>query len=500
MRASARRLGTVLSAATLAVGLPFAGGSAFGAPAPTPAAPSSLDVDLRLAPEDTAISDSWIVVLKDGNDSRRPLAESLLEPAGGGLTSVYDTAVEGFAANMTKGEARRLAADPRVDYVEQDSKITIAEGQAEESDSLLGPDEGGLLDGLGSEPQESGDADAPQAPAEKSPEGDASELPVDPVVDEVGEAVENLTPGEEEKEEDKKGDEEQKDEKAGETVQQNPASWGLDRIDQRQLPLDDAYSYDRAGAGVTAYIIDTGVRVTHDDFGGRARSGYDFVDDDANADDCHGHGTHVGGTVAGSQYGVAKGADVVGVRVLNCQGSGSTSQVVSGIDWVTENAVKPAVANMSLGGGVDGVLDDAVRRSIDSGVSYAIAAGNGNILGWPQDACNYSPARVPEAITVGATDRDDQRASFSNYGTCLDVFAPGVDITSAWIGSDSDTNTISGTSMATPHVAGVAALYLEGNPSATPAQVRDAVVNNATSDVVGDPRAGSPNKLLYSLF
>jgi subtilisin family serine protease len=283
-------------------------------------------------------------------------------------------------------------------------------------------------------------------------------------------------------------------------TQTDPPSWGLDRIDQRELPLDQSYEYGSDGSGVTAYVIDTGVRTSHEDFGGRASSGYDFVDDDADATDCNGHGTHVGGTVAGSKYGVAKGADVVGVRVLDCNGSGTTAGVVAGVDWVTENAQKPAVANMSLGGTADGVLDDAVQRSIDSGVSYAIAAGNGNILGWPQDACRYSPARVPGAITVGATDRDDSRASFSNYGECLDVFAPGVDITSAWIDGDSSTNTISGTSMATPHVAGVAALYLAQNPSAGPAQVRDAVVDNATSGAVSDPRSGSPNKLLHSLF
>ncbi len=283
--------------------------------------------------------------------------------------------------------------------------------------------------------------------------------------------------------------------------QANPPSWGLDRIDQRDLPLDDNYHYDADGSGVTAYIIDTGINFGHNDFGGRAVSGFDAIDG-GSADDCHGHGTHVAGTVGGTSFGVAKDVTLVGVRVLNCNGSGTTSQVVAGIDWVTDDhdAGEAAVANMSLGGGADSVLDDAVRNSIADGVTYAIAAGNGNFLGIPVDACTVSPARVAEAITVGATQISDARASFSNYGTCLDIFAPGVDITSAWIGSPTATNTISGTSMATPHVAGGAALYLEGSPSASPAQVRNALVDAATPGVVGNPGAGSPNLLLYSLF
>ncbi len=278
------------------------------------------------------------------------------------------------------------------------------------------------------------------------------------------------------------------------------ATWGLDRVDQRNLPLSGTYTHNTAASNVTAYIIDTGIRTSHSEFGGRARLGTDTVGDGQNGNDCQGHGTHVAGTVGGKNYGVAKGVKLVAVRVLNCTGSGTNAGVIAGVDWVTANAVKPAVANMSLGGGANTTLDNAVKRSIASGVSYAIAAGNGNILGWPANACNYSPARVPEAITVGATDKNDRRASFSNYGTCLDLFAPGVGITSAWKDNDTATNTISGTSMATPHTAGVAALYLANNPTASPAQVRDAVVNNATSGKVQDPRTGSPNKLLYSLF
>ncbi|MDI3423502.1 S8 family peptidase [Streptomyces luteolus] len=275
-------------------------------------------------------------------------------------------------------------------------------------------------------------------------------------------------------------------------TQPNPPSWGLDRIDQKSLPLNQSYTYpDKAGEGVTVYVIDTGVRISHNDFGGRASYGYDAVDDDNTAQDGHGHGTHVAGTVAGTAHGVAKKAKIVGVRVLNDQGSGTTAGVVAGIDWVTNNAVKPAVANMSLGGGADSALDTAVRNSIASGVTYSLAAGNEST-----DASTRSPARVSEGITVGATTSTDAKASYSNYGSVLDIFAPGSSITSAWNTGDSATNTISGTSMAAPHVAGAAALHLAGAPSATPAQVRDALVAAASTGVVTSPGSGSPNRLL----
>ncbi|MET9228730.1 S8 family serine peptidase [Lentzea sp. NPDC003310] len=275
-------------------------------------------------------------------------------------------------------------------------------------------------------------------------------------------------------------------------------SWGLDRIDQRALPLDNSYTYPNRGAGVTAYIIDTGIRISHADFGGRAVSGTDTVDNDADASDCNGHGTHVAGTVGGTKNGVAKDVKLVAVRVLNCSGSGTFAGVIAGIDWVTADvqanpARKPAVANMSLGGGANQTVDDAVKRSIAAGVTYGLAAGNDN----GGNACNTSPARTPEAITVGSTDRTDARSSFSNLGTCLDIFAPGRDITSSWHTNDEATNTISGTSMATPHVVGAAAVYLGSSPTATPQQVRDALVDNATSDVVTTPGTGSPNKLLH---
>lgn len=278
------------------------------------------------------------------------------------------------------------------------------------------------------------------------------------------------------------------------------ATWGLDRADQRDLPLSTTFSYTNTGAGVTAYIIDTGILFAHGEFGGRARTGYDAVTAGGSAGDCHGHGTHVAGTVGGATYGVAKSVALVAVRVLDCGGSGSNSGVIAGVDWVTANRVRPAVANMSLGGGASTALDDAVRRSIAAGVTYGVAAGNGNWFGWAQNACNYSPARVGEAITVGATDKTDKKASWSNYGTCLDLFAPGVSITSSWYTSPTATNTISGTSMATPHVVGVAALYAQGNPTATPQQVRDALVAASTLNKVTSPGSGSPNRLLFTSY
>ncbi len=370
---------------------------------PAAAAP---DGQILNAASPTAVKDSYIVVLADTPNLRErgvpAIARQLASRNGGAIKYVYQSALKGFAVTMTDSRARRLAADPAVDYVEQDQTVSIA------------------------------------------------------------------------------------------ATQTNPPSWGLDRIDQRNLPLDASYSYPTTASNVHAYIVDTGIRFSHNDFGGRATSGRDTVNNDNDATDCNGHGTHVSGTVGGSAYGVAKGVQLVGVRVLDCSGSGTNSGVIAGVDWVTANAIKPAVANMSLGGGTDTSLDSAVRNSIASGIPYAIAAGNSNA-----NACNSSPARVAEAITVGATTRTDARASFSNYGTCVDIFAPGENITSAWYTSDTATNTISGTSMASPHVAGAAALYLSANPGATAQQVRDALVNVSTPNKVTNPGSGSPNRLLY---
>lgn len=273
---------------------------------------------------------------------------------------------------------------------------------------------------------------------------------------------------------------------------QSSAPWGLDRVDQTSLPLSGTYTYpDTAGSGVTAYVIDTGVRITHSQISGRASYGYDTVDGDSTAQDGNGHGTHVATTIAGSTYGVAKKAKIVAVRVLDNAGSGTTAGVIAGIDWVTNNHSGPSVANMSLGGGASTSLDTAVSNSIASGVTYAIAAGNSSA-----NASSYSPARVAAAITVGATTSTDAKASYSNYGSVLDLFAPGSSITAGWNTSDTATNTISGTSMATPHVAGAAAVYLAGHTSATPAQVATALVNGATTGKVTSPGTGSPNRLL----
>jgi len=279
---------------------------------------------------------------------------------------------------------------------------------------------------------------------------------------------------------------------------QTGATWGLDRIDQRSLPTNGSYTYNNDGAGITAYIIDTGIRLTHSEIVGRATSGFDAVDGGA-ADDCHGHGTHVSGTVGGATYGVAKGVSLVAVRVLDCQGNGTTSGVIAGIDWVTANKVAgKSVANMSLGGGASSSLDQAVVNSIAAGVTYAIAAGNGDILGRQLDACTQSPARVAAAITIGATNSSDAKASWSNYGNCVDFFAPGVNITSAWKDSDTQLNTISGTSMATPHVTGAAALYLAANPGSTPQQDRDGLHALTTKGIVTSSSTAN-NHLLYTL-
>jgi subtilisin family serine protease len=359
------------------------------------------------APGAEVVPDSYVVVLKQDKAAVAGQARTLADRHSATVQQTYSHALRGFAATMSAQQARRMAAEPAVAYVQPN------------------------------------------------------------VIHRAGD------------------------------TQTNPPSYGLDRIDQRNLPLNSAYTYSTSAANVHAYIIDTGIRTTHTDFGGRAVSGFDAIDGGA-ADDCNGHGTHVAGTVGGTAYGVAKGVQLVAVRVLNCEGSGTTAQVIAGIDWVTANAAKPAVANMSLGGGADTALDNAVTGSIASGVSYSIAAGNGLFGLVALDACTQSPARVPTAITVSAVDSSDTKPRWPNRGTCVDVFAPGINITSAWGTGDTATNTISGTSMATPHVAGAAALYLATHPAANAAEVHAAIVNNATTGVVTNAGTGSPNRLLYT--
>ena len=377
-----------------------------------PAAADAPEGEVRHAGGPTAVAGSYIVVLKDGAVAPSAVAATARRLAAGGngrVERVYTTAIRGFEVSLSEAAARRLAANPAVDYVQQNHRVRL----------------------MGTQP--------------------------------------------------------------------SPPSWGLDRIDQRNLPLDNSYTYPRTGSNVRAYVIDTGIRFSHADFGGRAVSGYDAIDG-GTADDCNGHGTHVAGTIGGATYGVAKGVTLVGVRVFDCFGNTSQAAIIAGIDWVTadHDPGEPAVANASFGGGTDSALDAAVRNSIADGVTYAIAAGNGDNDGVAINACSQSPGRVAEAITVASTNSTDRRSTYSNFGTCVDLFAPGDDILSAGIASDTASLNSSGTSMSAPHVTGTAALVLSANPSITPAQVRDHLFNTATVGVVVNAGNGSPNRLLYS--
>lgn len=274
------------------------------------------------------------------------------------------------------------------------------------------------------------------------------------------------------------------------TTQSNP-DWGLDRIDQKALPLNSTYSYLQTGSGTTAYIVDTGILSSHQEFSGRVLSGYTAISDGNGTTDCNGHGTHVAGTVGGTTYGVAKNVNLVPIRILGCDGSGASSNVIAGLDWILKNGKKPAVVNMSLGGEANASLDSAVENLFNNGYVMVVAAGNSNT-----DACSSSPARVSKAITVAATDSTDTRASYSNYGSCVDIFAPGSQINSSWIGSNTATKVLNGTSMATPHVVGVVAEMLQSTPTATPQTTSTNLLNQASNNVVKNP-SGSPNRLLY---
>jgi subtilisin family serine protease len=344
-------------------------------------------------------------------------------------TRVYTQALDGFAARLTKDQLADVRQDSAVKYVEQDGIVKISKPTPRR--------------GTTTTPTRRGARNGARLSTYKQPV--------------TGKSV------------------------------QTGATWGLDRVDQRARPLNGTYRYTSTGTGVTAYVIDTGIYTAHPNFGGRASGGFTSVSDGNGTNDCNGHGTHVAGTIGSATYGVAKAVRLVAVRVLDCAGSGSYSGVIAGIDWVTFNHAGPSVANMSLGGGRSQALNDAVTASIGEGVTYAVAAGNEN-----QSACNVSPASTPLALTAGATDINDNRASFSNFGSCVDVFAPGVNITST--SRTGGTATFSGTSMASPHVAGLAALFLQNNPYATPATVASVIKTDAAAGVVGSPN-GSPNLL-----
>ncbi|MDQ3402570.1 MAG: S8 family peptidase [Actinomycetota bacterium] len=354
-----------------------------------------------------SIKDSYIVVLKDAPRAVSAGVGDLTARYGGTVKYTYSSAVRGYSATMSATQAREVAADPAVAYVEQDRAVRML------------------------------------------------------------------------------------------TDQPNPPSYGIDRIDQRDLPLNQKYSYSTGASNVTAYVIDTGINYSHQDFGGRATFGFDAFNDGQQGKDCQGHGTHVAGTVGGKTFGVAKEVKLKAVRVLNCQGGGSISTETAGVDWVTANAVLPAVGNMSLYTGTKNepsrTLDDAVARSIQKGITYVVAAGNFN-----DNSCAYSPQRVRETINVMASTSTDARASFSSYGECSDLYAPGLDIVSAAHSSNTGNAKMSGTSMASPHVAGAAALYLAANPSAVPATVHKAIVDSATPGKISNPGTGSANKLLFT--
>ncbi|GAA2777896.1 S8 family peptidase [Saccharopolyspora taberi] len=371
------------------------------------AAPAQATGEIVNANAPGTLADQYIVVL-DGAPSAageaqvRFYAQDLAGRYGGSLGHVYSAALRGFSVRMPEQQARRLAAEPAVKYVQQSGMVRAA------------------------------------------------------------------------------------------GTQQNPPSWGLDRVDQPDLPLDDAYTYPNEGTGVTAYIADSGIRGTHKTFEGRAEDGYDFVDDDATTQDCNGHGTHVAGTVGGEDHGVAKDVSLVAVRVLGCDGTAPDSVALAGLDWIAKNAAKPAVVNMSLTfDTVDEAQEEAVRNVVGAGITVVVAAGNSGA-----DACQASPARVPEVITLGNSDERDRRSLSSNHGRCLDLFAPGTNITSASHSSDDGSATMTGTSMASPHAAGAAALYLSTHAQAAPQEVQEALTGNAVQGKIGDPGAGSPNLLL----
>jgi subtilisin family serine protease len=431
-----------------------------------------------------AVEDRYIVVLDEGTDAAAKASAE--ERRGNDVDEVFDGAIDGFTADLDAADVARLEDDPRVVVVERDEPV-YALGATSPAEVTEGAKIGSVIPGrylvtLADDLAPAAFVRAfgatPVALYTHAVNGFAADLTAAQVASLAGDArVVRIEP----------------DRVVGIQATQTGATWGLDRIDQRQRPLNGTYVYDRTGDGVTAYIIDTGILPGHQDFGGRVRTGFTAFSDSYGSSDCNGHGTHVAGTVAGARWGVAKEATLVPVRVLSCSGSGSWSGVVAGIDWTIADhaAGTPAVANMSLGGGRSSTIDAAVRAGVADGITFVVAAGNSNT-----SACNSSPAGEPLALTVGSTTSSDARSSFSNYGTCVDLFAPGSSITSAWWTSSTATNTISGTSMASPHVAGAAALVLDAEPAASPATVAERILTQATPSVVTGAGTGSPNLLL----
>ncbi|WP_020548349.1 S8 family peptidase [Embleya scabrispora] len=349
-----------------------------------------------------------IVVLKDEAASPETVrAESarIVTTYGGTVRATYGTALAGFAAELSPAQAHRIAADPRVAYVDPDTEAR-ASASATQSD---------------------------------------------------------------------------------------PPSWGLDRVDQRKLPLDHAYTYANTASNVTVYVLDSGIRTSHQQFEGRASVGVDEVGDGRDGQDCLGHGTHVAGTIGGRDYGVAKGVRLVSVRVLDCHDSASKSSIIAAADWITAHAVKPAVVNMSINGSRSTSEETAIKNSIASGVTWVVSSGNDGT-----DACRNAPAAVEQAIVVNNSDSGDRRRSDSNYGSCTDLFAPGTGIKSAWNSTDTATKAKTGTSMAAPHVTGAAALWLSEHPTATPAEVESALIRQSTPGLISDAHSGTPNRLLYT--